>query len=141
MITLLAVGKIKNKAYETACQEYLKRLQRYDKVQLVVLKDKGKEKEGKDILEKSEGSYLVALSPAGVEMSSIELSQFLQYNADRKIVFVIGSEEGLSTKVMEKAQLVLSMSRMTFPHELARVMFLEQLYRGFTILKGEKYHK
>lgn len=141
MITLLAVGKIKNKAYETACQEYLKRLQRYDKVLLNTLKDKGKEKEGKEILEKSEGSFLVALSPVGVEMSSIELSQFLQYNADRKIVFVIGSEEGLSTKVLEKAQLVLSISRMTFPHELARVMFLEQLYRGYTILKGEKYHK
>ena len=141
MISLLAVGKMKNKAYAEACQEYLKRLQRYDKVNILILKDKGKEKEGKDILEKSEGAYLVALSPVGVEMSSIELSQFLQYNADRKIVFVIGSEEGLSTKVLEKAQLVLSMSRMTFPHELARVMFLEQLYRGFTILKGEKYHK
>ncbi len=141
MITLIVVGKIKNRAYETACQEYLKRLQRYDKVLLNTVKDKGKEKEGKDILEKSEGSFLVALSPMGVEMSSIELSQFLQYNADRKIVFAIGSEEGLSTKVMEKAQLVLSMSRMIFPHELARVMFLEQLYRGFTILKGEKYHK
>ncbi|MBI4441495.1 23S rRNA (pseudouridine(1915)-N(3))-methyltransferase RlmH [Candidatus Woesearchaeota archaeon] len=141
MISVLAVGKIKNKGFEAACQEYLKRLTKYARVSLTVLKDKGIDKEGKDVLVKSEGSYLVALSPVGVEMSSMELSHFLQYNEEKKITFVIGSEEGLSKAVLSKANMVLSMSRMTFPHELARVMFLEQLYRAFTIIKGEKYHK
>lgn len=141
MITVIAVGKIKNKCYEDACQEYLKRLSRYDKVRLLVIKDKGVEKEGKEIIEKSEGTFLVALSPVGVEFSSLELSQFLKNCPHKNLTFVIGSEEGLSMSVLKKANMLLSLSRMTFPHELARVLLFEQMYRGYTIIKGEKYHK
>lgn len=141
MLALIAVGKLRNMAYEESCQEYLKRLSRYTRIAVVEIKDSIIEKEGKQMLEKSDGSYLVALSPMGKELSSVEFSQFLRNLQEKKIMFVIGSEEGLSQDVLQKANFVLSLSRMTLPHELCRVVFLEQLYRAFTIMKGEKYHK
>ncbi len=141
MIRIVAVGKIKNKAYEEACQEYLKRLSKYARVEMVVVKDKGVESEGETILNRCEGSFLIALSPEGVEMSSFEFSRFLQRSQEKKVTFAIGSEHSLSQEVLTKANLVFSLSRMTLPHELCRVVFLEQLYRAFTILKGMKYHK
>jgi 23S rRNA (pseudouridine1915-N3)-methyltransferase len=101
--------------------------------------------EGKAIEQTLEsGNYLVALDRAGKPISSEQLAQLLRKQIDagiRKMDFIIGGPVGLDTQIIERANLRLSLSAMTLPHELARVVLLEQLYRAFTILRGEPYHK
>jgi 23S rRNA (pseudouridine1915-N3)-methyltransferase len=114
-------------------------------VELVELKAQpSRAAEGKLILAKRASSdWLVALDERGQMKSSVELSQFVakaQASA-RDLAFAIGGDEGLDAAVVERAHLVLSLSRMTFPHRLARLLLAEQLYRAFAILRGEPYHK
>jgi 23S rRNA (pseudouridine1915-N3)-methyltransferase len=101
--------------------------------------------EGKDIARVFEpGNYLIALDREGKPMSSEQLAEFLRRQIDsgiRKMDFVIGGPVGLDSKIIAGANLRLSLSTMTLPHELARVVLLEQLYRAFTIMRGEPYHK
>ena len=135
----MVVGKLKESYYKEACQEYLKRLQKYTSVEVIEIKDEGKEKEAEKMLAKSKDAYIVVLTEEGKQMSSEQFASFLQ-KQERDVVFIIGGPYGLDDSVKKKAGLLLSISAMTLPHELCRVMFLEQLYRAYTILKKEPYH-
>lgn len=135
--------------------EYLQRIQKYSEVQQVVVKDAtresasnpelSKEIEGINLLAKiSADEYVVALDAHGRQMSSQQFAEFFQAQMLRgvsRFAFVIGGPLGLSPPVLEKAGMVLSLSKMTLPHELAKVVLLEQIYRAFSILRNERYHK
>lgn len=157
-ITVLCVGKLKESYWREACAEYQKRLGNYCRVQVVEVAEERIsdnpsasqiavtiEAEGKRILSHiTADSMVVALCIEGKEMDSLHLSQVMQNAAvggTSKIVFVIGGSWGLSDAVKKRADVRLSMSPMTFPHQLARVMVLEQIYRAFQIASGGKYHK
>ena len=156
--TCIAVGKIKEKFYRDALEEYRKRLSRYCKLEILELPDEKtlegagaaeeaavREREGGRILKAiREDAYVIALAIEGKSMDSVELSQKLDnlgISGRSHIVFVIGGSLGLSQAVMERADEAISFSRMTFPHQLMRVILLEQVYRSFRIMKGEPYHK
>ena len=157
-ITVLAVGKIKERFYTDAVSEYAKRLSRYCRLEIVevayektpdgageAMERKIKEKEGERLLSHiKDNMYVIALAIEGKARSSEELSGRLdnlglQGNSD--IAFVIGGSLGLSEAVLKRADEALSFSRMTFPHQLMRVILLEQIYRSFKIQHGEPYHK
>jgi 23S rRNA (pseudouridine1915-N3)-methyltransferase len=153
-IRLIAVGKLRGSIWLPAVTEYSQRLQHYAKFDLVEVRDvvgKGLPEaaalaeEAKAIDQTLESNnYLVALDRAGKSISSEQLAQLLRKQIDagiRKMDFIIGGPVGLDTQIIERANLRLSLSAMTLPHELARVVLLEQLYRAFTILRGEPYHK
>ena len=157
-ITLIAVGKMKEKPYRQMADEYLKRLGRYGKVEEIELPDlpepansspaiemQIKEKEGDTILSRIKPSdYVIAMTIPGKQWDSPGLSRPLDDLMNRgnsNIVFLIGGRLGLSDKVIARADEEMSMSKMTFPHQLARVMLLEQLYRAMKIRSGERYHK
>lgn len=153
-IRLLAIGKTDNKALQHLMDDYIKRLGFYIKFDLEVLPDiknaknlsevQQKEKEGELILAKlSPTDWLILLDENGKSYSSIGFSEELQkkMNAGIKtLVFVIGGPYGFSDAIYAKAQGKISLSAMTFSHQMVRLFFIEQLYRAFTILKGEPYH-
>lgn len=156
--TLIAVGKLREKPYRAMADEYLKRLSRYVKVEEVELPDlpepadaspalekQVKDREGEAILAKIRpGDYVIALTIPGKQWDSPGLSRHLSTLMDRgssAITLVIGGSLGLCDAVLARANEQLSMSPMTFPHQLARVMLLEQLYRAMKIRAGERYHK
>jgi len=156
--TIIAVGHMKEKPYRAMADEYLKRLSRYGKFEEVELPDlpehanaspaeeeQIKVREGEAILRRIKpGDHVIALTIPGKQYSSPELSEHLNQLTVRgagSIVLVIGGSLGLSRQVIDRADEQLSMSRMTFPHQLARVMLLEQLYRAMKISAGERYHK
>lgn len=157
-ITLITVGKIKEKYFTDAIAEYSKRLGRYCKLNIIELKDEPTpdnpsenerqqvlKKEGARILEKIPKScYVVPLCIEGKQKTSEELSEFIQKTATdgyNEIVFIIGGSMGICDEVKAKADFKLSFSKMTFPHQLMRVILLEQIYRAFNIADGGKYHK
>ena len=156
--TVMAVGKLREKPYRQMADEYLKRLSRYGKFVEVELPDlpepantspavqeQLKEREGEAMLAKIKPSdYVVALTIPGRQWDSPGLSKHLSELATRgksDVVFLIGGSLGLSAACISRADEELSMSAMTFPHQLARVMLLEQLYRAMKIQSGERYHK
>ena len=154
---VLGVGSLKEKWQKDGAQEYLKRLTRYGKYEMIevpdepepakpspALNDMVMEKEGKAILAKIKPTDLVvALCIHGKQLSSEELANETQkWEQDgKRVVFVIGGSLGLSNKVVARADFKLSFSKMTFPHPLMRVVLLEQLYRAARINAGERYHK
>ena len=157
-VTVICVGKLKEKFYVEASAEYLKRLKSYCKLELVELAEQklsknpslgeiqgALEKEGDAIRGKiPPNSTVVALAIEGKERSSEELAQMIStwtHNAAKHLVFVIGGSYGLHPSIKAGAWATLSMSPMTFPHHLARVMLLEQIYRAFKIQEGSDYHK
>lgn len=145
-VNLICCGKLKEKFYTEACAEYEKRLQRYCTFEITELPETGDlKKEGQAILAKiPSGSFVIALCIEGKLHSSEELASLLLRESNRgvsRIVLLIGSSFGLDEQVKKRADLRLSMSPMTFPHHLARVMVLEQIYRAFTINEGSRYHK
>jgi len=157
-ITILTVGKIREKFFQLGIEEYTKRLSRYCKLHLVEVPDEKapenfslaemeqvKAREGEALLKQiKEGSYVIALEIKGTMLSSEAFSQKLQQLAlegNSQICFVIGGSLGLSQSVIDRADFKLSFSAMTFPHQLMKVILLEQIYRGFRIMKGEPYHK
>ena len=157
-ITVLAVGRMKDKFYEDASAEYLKRLSAYVKISVTEIRaaelpsapndaqiSAALEKEGAEILKKiPAGAKAVALCVEGKLYASEDLADLLQNAAltgASHVVFIIGGSYGLSDAVKRRADVKLSMSRMTFPHRLARVMLLEQIYRACKINAGESYHK
>lgn len=157
-ITIVCVGKIKEKYWNMAIDEYAKRLSRYCKLEIIQVEDEKtpdgasealelaiKEKEGKKILAKiSENAYVIALAIEGKMLDSVELSEKIEklgVQGEGHIVFVIGGSLGLSKEVMYRADYGLSFSKMTFPHQMMRVILLEQIYRGYRIINGEPYHK
>lgn len=154
-IKIVALGKIKEKFLREGINEFLKRLTSYANVQIVELspieiKDenltqKVLEQEGEKILAQIKpNSYVITLEINGANFSSEKFAQKLEEIGNQgynEIVFVIGSSCGISKSVSDKADLKLSLSKMTFLHEFARLLLVEQIYRAFKIQKGEKYHK
>ena len=148
-IRIICVGKLKERFYTDAANEYLKRLAGYCKPEIVELPESRFElaldKERAAIEQKlPAGALTVALCLEGEALSSHGLSKLLSDNAGRgvsRICFIIGGSNGLHEEIKNKADINLSLSKMTFPHNLARVILLEQLYRAFNIIEGGKYHK
>lgn len=138
-VKLVAVGKIKKGWIREGAAVYQKRL---PELSLTEIKDSTPEKEGEHILSTvGSGDRLIALAEEGKTLSSLQFSDFLGNVSSNRVVFAIGSANGLSATVKQSASQLLSLSPMTFPHEIARLLFLEQLYRAKTILQGSRYHK
>ena len=145
MIKVICLGKIKEKYLQELITDYQKRINKYHKLEIIELKDVNDlEKEASDILKYIDSKdMIICLDINGKSYTSIEFAKlidesFIKYS---NITFIIGSSEGLSPKVKDKANLLLSFSKMTFPHGLFRGILLEQIYRSFKILNNEKYHK
>ena len=145
-VRVICVGRLKEKFYIDACAEYEKRLSRYCSFELVEVPETGDlAKDGAAVLAKiPTGACVVAMCIEGKLHSSEDMAELVQQCAvggKSKICFLIGGSDGLAETVKSRAERRLSMSRMTFPHHLARVMVMEQIYRAFTILEGSRYHK
>ena len=157
-ITLITIGKLKEKFYISAAQEYTKRLSGYCKFTLLELPEcrlpedpspaeiaAGLEKEAEEVFSKiPKGAWFCVFTPEGKELSSEALAQKLaqvKLSGKSSLCFLIGSSFGMAPRVKERADFRLSMSPMTFPHHLARIMVLEQLYRAEAIQAGSRYHK
>lgn len=138
-IKLIAVGKVKKGWIREGTAVYQKRL---PELEITELKDSTVEKEGEQILSLLKGcDRLIALSEDGKLFSSVAFADYMGRADSGSLVFAIGSAEGLSQAVKKAAAMRLSLSAMTFPHEIARLLLLEQLYRAKTILQGSGYHK
>lgn len=157
-ITILCVGRIKEKFYRDAVEEYTKRLSRYGRLSIVEVPDeripdnpsggeelKVKETEGQRLLKHiRDQGYVICLAIEGRQPDSVAFSKRIEelgVSGIGHIYMIIGGSLGLSEQVLNRADELLSFSRMTFPHQLMRVILLEQLYRAFRIMKGEPYHK
>lgn len=157
-ISMICVGKLKETYLKEACQEYLKRLSRHCHIEVVEVADEKapenlssaqeltvKEKEADKILSKIQpASTVIVLDLAGKQLDSEQFSQKIQslmVSGKSDITFVIGGSLGLSEALVKKADFNLCISNMTFPHQLVRVILLEQVFRAFKIMKGETYHK
>lgn len=157
-IRIVAVGKLKEKFWQQGVEEYLKRLRSYAKLDVIEVEDEKcperlspaqethvKEREGERILRSvPPGSFMIALNLTGKEFSSegfAGLLEGLALDSQNQLCFVIGGSLGLSTKVLQQADLQLVFSRFTFPHQMMRVILLEQVYRAFKIMRKEPYHK
>lgn len=149
-ITLICTGKTTEKHVAEGTKLYSERIAHYSRFALMEIEagrgdeTKIRKAESESILKKvGERDVLILLDEKGKELSSVEFSKTLihyQNIATKNLVFVIGGAYGFSEDVYKRANMKLALSKMTFPHQLVRVLFLEQLYRAFTILKGEKYH-
>ena len=153
-IKLLTIGKTDNQALQSLIDDYTKRLSFYIKFDLEIIPDiknvknisesQQKEKEGELILAKlTSTDQLILLDEKGTTFSSVGFSDYLQKKMNsgaKTIVFVIGGPYGFSDEVYQKSQGKISLSLMTFSHQMVRLFFIEQLYRGFTILRNEPYH-
>ena len=156
-VRILCVGKCKEKYWREACAEYGKRLSAFCRFEVLEVDEErlperpskaqiesGLEQEGKRLLQKAGSTPIVALCIEGKELSSPQLAQYVEraaVNGASSLAFVIGGSYGLHASLKAEAWARLSMSPMTFPHHLARVMLLEQLYRSFKIDEGSSYHK
>jgi 23S rRNA (pseudouridine1915-N3)-methyltransferase len=156
-VRIVCVGKLKERYFEDACDEFQKRLGRFCTLEIIELPDEKapeslhpaeedivRDKEGKRIL-KAIGAkdFVVALAIDGKQMRSEEFAAFLEEKETEAhpLTFLIGGSLGLSPEVYARANAKLSFSKMTFPHRIARLLLLEQIYRGFKILRNEAYHK
>lgn len=154
-IKVIVVGKTKEKYLQLGESDFQRRLTRFCQLEYTVVKEEKvssnmpeqqiKQKEAERIFEKtSDIACLVALDQTGKQMSSIKFAEYLQQKMNEgcgKLAFIIGGALGLDSQILNAATDVISLSEMTFTHEMTRLIFMEQLYRAFTILKGEKYHK
>ena len=144
-IKIICVGKMKEKFYMDAYNEYAKRLGAYCRLELVELPESTLDKEATAVLKYfDKNAYIISMAIEGKKLSSQDLSAMIEQlalNGRSELIFVIGSSEGLADEVKHKSDFLLSMSDMTFPHHLARVMLAEQIYRSFKISEGSKYHK
>lgn len=157
-ITILCVGKIKEKFYRDAIAEYEKRLSRYCKLEIIEVADEKTPEGASELVERQikekeaermekylkEGAYVCALAIDGKQLDSVELSEKIERlgtGGTSHIIFLIGGSLGMADHLLKRADMKLSFSKMTFPHQLMRMLFLEQLYRAYRIQKGEPYHK
>ena len=151
MIKLITTGKIKEKYLKEAISEYTKRLSKYTKLEIIELNDYDfdnknivLEKENEQILKHiSDKDYIVTLEIEGKQFSSTEFAEKINniFINNSNITFIIGGSYGLHDDIKKKSNLALSFSKFTFPHQLFRVILLEQIYRAFKIIKNESYHK
>lgn len=157
-VTILCVGKVKEKFYRDAIAEFEKRLSRYCKLDIIEVADEKTPDNASEVVERQikekeaecmekyirEGAYVIALAIDGKQLDSVELSEKMEklgISGNSNIVFVIGGSLGLADGILKRADFKLSFSRMTFPHQLMRVILLEQIYRGYRIMNHEPYHK
>lgn len=157
-ISILTVGKVKEKFYREAIEEFQKRLSRYCKLEMIEVADEKtpdhaseneeqiiKAKEGERLLRYiKDNDYVCALAIEGQQLDSVALAEkinLLGINGTSSIVFVIGGSLGLDARVLKRADFKLSFSKMTFPHQLMRVILMEQIYRSYRIINKEPYHK
>ncbi|MBE6153692.1 MAG: 23S rRNA (pseudouridine(1915)-N(3))-methyltransferase RlmH [Firmicutes bacterium] len=152
MIRIICVGKIKEKYFVDALNEYKKRISKYSKLEIIEVSDEATDNE-KIVLNKekerilkyiNKSDYNIVLDIDGTELSSVQLSEkinniFTNYNSN--ITFIIGGSCGIDREIKNICDFRLSFSKMTFPHQLFRVILLEQIYRSFKILNNESYHK
>jgi len=147
MIKVICVGTIKERYFKEAAEEYKKRLSRWTKIEEIEIKeeDENKYRNVEMLLLKhiKEGQYVVVFDINGTQLSSEEFAELLDRKVSKgeEIVFVIGGSNGLADAIKKRANLLISFSKLTFPHQLFRILVYEQIYRGFTIIKGIKYHK
>jgi len=151
MIKIICVGKIKEKFFAEAIKEYEKRLSKYTKLKIIEVEDYNinneqiiKQKEKEQILKHIEQKdYIITLEIEGNELTSIELSKKIESicTINSNITFIIGGSYGLDEEIKKKANYKLSFSKLTFPHQLFRIILLEQIYRSYKIMNNETYHK
>ena len=157
MIKFIAVGKLKEKYWKEAFSEYAKRLTKYTKVELIEIEEEkisiendsmmkiSKDKEGERILKKvANNDYVILFDVQGKALDSVELAKKIQGLIDQgqaNLCFILGGSYGFSDEVYARSQAKISMSKMTFPHQFARIMAIEQVYRAYKINNNEKYHK
>ena len=153
-IKILWPGKTKNKNLKSLEEDYFKKINQFIKCQIIETKEakgikekfieKIKEKESQTLENYFEDNYIICLIERGKEMDSIEFARFLErlfLSSAKEIVFVVGGYAGLDERIIKRANFLLSLSKMTFPHELSRVILLEQIYRALSIIRGRKYAK
>ena len=157
-ITILCVGKIKEKFYRYAIAEYEKRLSRYCKLEIIEVADEKTPDNASEVVEEQirekeaarmekylrDGAFVCALAIDGTQMDSVELSEKIERlgtGGTSHIIFLIGGSLGMTNALLKRADMKLSFSKMTFPHQLMRVILLEQIYRSYRIINHEPYHK
>lgn len=151
MIKIITIGKLKEKYLSDAQDEYLKRLSKYTKVEIIELEDSKIDEETQALSEEKERilkhlnskDYLITLEIEGKQLTSPEFSALIDKTliSNSNITFIIGSSYGIHKDIKEMSNYHLSFSKMTFPHQLFRIFLLEQIYRGYKIINNEKYHK
>ena len=157
MIRIISVGRIKEKYLKDGMDEYIKRLSKFTKLEMIELKDipvpdkaslseenEIKKEEGKEILSRIKDDYVIALDLKGEMLDSVSFCKKIEEintSGKSKITFVIGGSLGLSKEVIDRSNYQLSFSPMTFPHQLFKLILLEQIYRAYKILNNETYHK
>ena len=145
MIKIICLGKLKEKYLCDAVNEYKKRISKYSKIEIIELNDLDDLKKEKELIEKHIGNkdYVITLEIEGNSISSVELASKIDniFNTNSIITFIIGSSTGLHQDIKNRSNYKLSFSKLTFPHQLFRVMLLEQIYRSFKINNNETYHK
>ena len=151
MIKLIVIGQLKEKYLKEAVEEYKKRISKYTNIEIIELKDEGLVEEEKakkleaEKIEKhiNDKDYIITLEIEGKEYSSLEFAEKIRtiQIENSNITFIIGGSYGLADSIKNKAKMHLSFSKMTFPHQLFRVVLLEQIYRAFKINNNENYHK
>lgn len=150
MIKIICIGKLKEKYLQQAEKEYIKRLTKYNKVKIIELNNESLdkkttlEKEGNKILEQiNNNEQVITLDINGKTLDSITFAKELEKKImiNSQITFIIGGSYGLSEKVKKRSDFALSFSKLTFPHQLFRIIFIEQLYRAYKIINNETYHK
>jgi 23S rRNA (pseudouridine1915-N3)-methyltransferase len=141
LIKLIVIGKLKNKHIAALSEQFFKRICFDAKIEIQEFKDNDKEVENKRILNAltKEQGYIIALSEDGVQLSSEKMAKKME-SIHKKIVFIIGVPYGLTDQLKQRADLLLSLSSLTFTHEMARFILLEQIFRTITIIKGRGYH-
>ena len=145
MIKIICIGKIKEKYLTDGINDYLKRLTKYHKIELIELKDSDIKKEKEEILKVlNKDSYIISLAIEGKEYKTLELSEKIDNlltNGKSNITFIIGGSDGIDEEIKNISNELLSFSKLTFPHGLFRLILLEQIYRIFKIQNNETYHK
>jgi len=144
MIKIICVGKLKEKYLIDGVNDYLTRLRKYHKIELIELPDSNIVNEGNEILKHlSTKDYIVSLAIKGIQLSSTDLAEKIDkiFISNPNITFIIGGSNGIREDILEKSNLLLSFSKLTYPHGLFRLILLEQVYRSFKILNNESYHK
>ncbi len=157
-ITVLCVGKIKEKYFTQGIEEYTKRLSRYCKLEIIEVADEKTPDNASDVVELQikkkegerlskyirDGAYIIALAIEGKQQDSVTFGRQIErlgIEGKSHIIFIIGGSLGLDSDIIKGADYLLSFSKMTFPHQMMRMILLEQIYRGYRIVNGEPYHK
>ena len=144
MIKIICVGKLKEKYLNEGVNDYLTRLRKYHKVELIELQDTNIDSEGNEISKYlTNKDYIISLAIKGKEFSSPELAEKIDkiFISNPNITFIIGGSNGIREDILNKSNMLLSFSKLTYPHGLFRLILLEQIYRSFKILNNESYHK